>query len=79
MGMSDFVLTCEDVFIDEARAVVGECECVDDLLKTLEEAGHMRLMIHYSDREKLEFVDEIWNEYWSAIDPALEAEEGHWA
>jgi hypothetical protein len=65
MGMSSFLLTCEDVFIDEANAVIGECECVDDLLKTLEEAGHMSLMVHYSDREKLEFVDEIWNEFWS--------------
>ena len=66
MGMSDFVLTCEDVFIDEANAVIGECDDVNDLLQTLEEAGHMHLMAHYSDREKLEFVDEIWNEYWSA-------------
>ena len=65
MGMSDFVLTCEDVFIDEANAVIGECDDVNDLLQTLEEAGHMHLMAHYSDREKLEFVDEIWNEYWS--------------
>ncbi len=66
MGMSDFVLTCEDVFIDEANAVIGECDDVNDLLQTLEEAGHMHLMAHYSDREKLEFVEEIWNEYWSA-------------
>ena len=65
MGMSDFVLTCEDVFIDEANAVIGECDDVNDLLQTLEEAGHMHLMAHYSDREKLEFVDEVWNEYWS--------------
>ena len=65
MGMSDFVLTCEDVFIDEANAVIGECDDVNDLLQTLEEAGHMHLMAHYSDREKLEFVDEIWNEFWS--------------
>jgi len=65
MGMSDFVLTCEEVFMDEANAVIGECDDVNDLLQTLEEAGHMHLLAHFSDREKCELVDELWNEFWS--------------
>ena len=63
--MSDFVLTCEEVFMDEANAVIGECDDVNDLLQTLEEAGHMHLLAHFSDREKCELVDELWNEFWS--------------
>lgn len=66
MGMSDFVLTCEEVFIDEAHAVIGECDDVNDLLQTLEEAGHMHLLAHFSDGEKCELVDNLWHEFWSA-------------
>lgn len=65
MGMSSFVLTCEEVFVDAANAVVGECECVHELLENLEKNGHLRLLAHMSDGEKCEFVDELWNDFWS--------------
>ena len=65
MGMSSYVMDCEDTFIDKANAVIGECDDINDLLQSLEEAGHMKLCVHMTDTQKLEFVDEIWNEYWS--------------
>ena len=65
MGMSSYVMDIEDTFIDKANAVIGGCECVGELLETLEKNGDMKLCVHMSDTQKLEFVDEIWNEYWS--------------
>jgi len=65
MGMSSYVMDCEDTFIDKANAVIGECDDVHDLLQSMEEAGHMSLIAHFSDGAKCELVDEIWNEFWS--------------
>jgi hypothetical protein len=66
MGMSNYVMDCEEQFMDEATAVIGECDDVNDLLQTMEENGHLRLLEHFSDGEKCELVDEIWNDFWSA-------------
>ena len=65
MGMSSFVMTCEEVFIDEVSARIGGCEDVGELLESIERDGHMRLIAHMSDGEKCEFVEELWNEFWS--------------
>jgi hypothetical protein len=65
MGMSSYIMDLEDQFIDEASKRIGSCENIGELLESLERDGCMRLCIHMTDTEKLEFVDEIWNKYWS--------------
>lgn len=65
MGMSSYVMDCEDKFIDAVGARIGSCECVHELLEILEKDGSMRLVAHMSDGEKCEFVDELWYEFWS--------------
>jgi len=65
MGMSSFVMDCEDKFIDEVSTRIGGCEDVHELLESLEKDGCMRLIAHFSDGEKCEFVGELWNDFWS--------------
>jgi len=63
--MSSYVMDCEDKFIDEVSARIGGCESVGELLESLEKDGCMKLCIHMTDTQKLEFVDELWNDFWS--------------
>jgi hypothetical protein len=65
MGMSSYIMDLEDQFIDEASKRIGGCEDIGELLESLERDGCMKLCVHMSDTQKLEFVDEIWNEFWS--------------
>lgn len=65
MGMSSYIMDLEDQFIKEASKRIGGCENIGELLESLEKDGCMKLCIHMTDTQKLEFVDEIWNEYWS--------------
>jgi hypothetical protein len=65
VGMSSYVMDCEDKFIDEVSARIGGCESVGELLESLEKDGCMKLCIHMTDTQKLEFVDELWNDFWS--------------
>lgn len=65
MGMSSFVMDSEDQFIDEVSARIGGCEDVGELLESIERDGCLRLIAHMSDGEKCEFVEELWNDFWS--------------
>ena len=65
MGMSSYIMDLEDQFIEEASKRIGGCEDIGELLESLENDGCMKLCVHMTDREKLEFVDEIWHEFWS--------------
>lgn len=65
MGMSSFVMDSEDQFIDEVSARIVGCECVHELLESLERDDCMRLIAHMTDGEKCEFVEELWNDFWS--------------
>jgi len=65
MGMSSYVMDCEDQFVDAVSACIGGCEDVHELLESLEKTGSMQLIAHMSDGEKCEFVDELWHEFWS--------------
>ena len=49
MGMSSYVMDCEEQFINSVNLRIGGCEQVSDM----------------SDNEKLEFVEELWSEFWS--------------
>ena len=66
MGMSDFVLTCEEVFVDEVDAKIGQMETVAELTNYLQHAGHFELIKHMDDYTQIEFVETLWEEYWSS-------------
>jgi len=65
MGMSSYIMDLEDQFIEEASKRIGGCEDIGELLESLERDGCMKLCVHMSDTQKLEFVDELWHEFWS--------------
>ena len=65
MGMSSYIMDLEDDFIDEVSARIGGTECVGELLESLEKDGCMKLLLHMTDTEKLEFVEKCWNIFWS--------------
>ena len=62
--MSNYVLDCEDAFIDAVSAHIGGCEHVDELIATLEQNNSFDLIKHLSTYEQTEFASELWNDYW---------------
>jgi hypothetical protein len=66
MGMSSYVMDCEDQFINSVSLRIGGCEQVSELLNLLTKDNCFADIAHMSANEQLEFVDECWNEYWSA-------------
>jgi len=66
MGMSSYVMDCEDQFINSVSLRIGGCEQVSELLNLLTKDNCFADIAHMSANEQLEFVDELWNEYWSA-------------
>ena len=65
MGMSSYVMDCEDKFIDEVSARIGGCESVGELMEQLVKDKCFVNIMHMSGPEQDEFVGELWNEYWS--------------
>lgn len=65
MGMSSYVMDCEDQFINSVSLRIGGCEQVSELLNLLTKDKCFADIAHMSANEQLEFVDELWNEYWS--------------
>ena len=65
MGMSSWVMDCEDRFVDEISNRIGGCECVDELITDLKKDGCMSLVAHMEEKETYEFISELWNEFWS--------------
>ncbi len=65
MGMSSYVMDCEDQFINSVSLRIGGCEQVSELLNLLTKDNCFADIAHMSANEQLEFVDELWNEFWS--------------
>lgn len=65
MGMSSFVMDCEEQFINSVSLRIGGCEQVSELLNLLTKDKCFADIAHMSANEQLEFVDELWNEFWS--------------
>jgi hypothetical protein len=63
MGMSSYVMDCEEKFMDEVSARIGQCETVGELGDILLKDGCFNLI---PDHLHMEILDECWNEYWSA-------------
>ena len=65
MGMSSFVMDCEEQFINSVNLRIGGCESVQELVNSLTRDKCWSDIQHLSPNEQLEFVDELWNEFWS--------------
>ena len=66
MGMSSYVMDCEDQFITEVSASIGGMESVAELTNHLQHAGHFELIKHMDDYTQIEFVETLWEEYWAS-------------
>ena len=65
MGMSSYVMDCEEAFVDAVSTRIGECESVDQLnWKLIEDRCFVNIM-HLSGPQQDEWVDELWNHFWS--------------
>ena len=65
MGMSSYVMDCEEQFINSVNLRIGGCESVAELNNLLTKDKCWVDIMHMSAPEQLEFVDELWNEFWS--------------
>ena len=65
MGMSGYIMDLEEDFVEEVSKRIGGCEHVHELVQQLEEDGCMKLCAWMSDMEKLDFVYELWDEFWA--------------
>jgi hypothetical protein len=65
MGMSSYVMDCEDQFINSVSLRIGGCEHVSELVNSLTKDNCFADIAHMSAMEQLEFVDELWYEFWS--------------
>ena len=71
MGMSNYVMDCEEQFINSVSLRIGGCEHISELLNALTKANCFNDIAHMNANEQLEFVDELWNEYWSEYASAV--------
>lgn len=63
MGMSSYVLDCEDKFFDIVSDAVKGSEHISEAIKiAVDNAG---LVAHMSVTEIEECVSEFWNDFWS--------------
>ena len=55
---------CEDQFIESVSLRIFGCEHVSELLNALTKDNCFNDIAHMSASEQIEFVEELWNEYW---------------
>ena len=65
MGMSSFVMDCEEQFINSVSLRIGGCEHVSELLNLLTNDNCFADIAHMSADEQLGFVEDLWDEFWS--------------
>ena len=71
MGMSSYVMDCEEQFINSVSLRISGCEHISELLNALTKDNCFNDIAHMNAMEQLEFVDELWNEYWSEYASAV--------
>jgi len=64
--MSSYVMDCEEQFINSVSLRIGGCEHVSELVNSLTKDNCFADIAHMSAVEQLEFVDELWYEFWTA-------------
>ena len=65
MGMSNYVMDLEDQFIEQAEKRIRGCDNWGELGDSLLRDGCFNLIPHMDEYQKAEFVEELWNEFWS--------------
>ena len=65
MGMSSYVMDCEEQFINSVSLRIGGCEQVSELLNLLTKDNCFADIAHMSANEQLGFVEDLWDEFWS--------------
>jgi hypothetical protein len=63
MGMSSYVLDCEEKFYDVVADAVKGAEDISEAYAVANE--NKALVANWSDAEVTECVDEFWNDFWS--------------
>ena len=66
MGMSSQVMDCEDQFINSVSLRIGQCESVGELTNSLTKDNCFADIAHMNAMEQLGFVEDLWDEFWSA-------------
>lgn len=63
--MKAYMMDLEDQFIDEVSVHIKGCEDVSELMLNLVNGDCMKLISHMSTNEKIDYINELWNSYWS--------------
>ncbi len=63
--MSSYVMDCEEQFINSVNLRIGGCEHITELHMALTRDKCWNDIEYMSVNEQLEFVEELWNEFWS--------------
>lgn len=63
--MKAYMMDLEEQFIDAVTERIRGCEEVSELMLQLVNDDKMDLISHFSTNEKIEYINELWNEYWS--------------
>lgn len=63
--MKSYMMDLEDQFINSVSLRIGGCEHITELHMALTRDKCWNDIAHMSANEQLEFVEELWNEYWS--------------
>ena len=63
--MKSWMMDLEEQFIQDVSDRIGGCEMVEELIEKLLADGCFDNISHMSSSEKDEFVEELWNEFWS--------------
>jgi phage-related protein len=63
--MKSYMMDLEEQFIDEVSVHIKGCESVEELMLALVNNDSLKLISHMSTREKVDYINELWNSYWS--------------
>ena len=65
MGMSSYVMDCEEQFINSVSLRIGGCESIEELNNLLTKDNCFADIAHMDAMEQLGFVEDLWDEFWS--------------
>lgn len=63
--MKAYMMDLEEQFIDDVSIHIKGCEDVSELMLKLVNNNSLELIKHMSTSEKVEYINELWNSYWS--------------
>ena len=63
--MKAYMMDLEEQFIDEVSVRIKGCEQVEELMLNLVNGDCMKLISHMSTNEQIDYINELWNSYWS--------------